>query len=99
MFVTAPGQDIAELAWQALKIGYERLAGPLGNELLGGRGRARQVIELLNADRILGRPVLDIRQHSAGYASDAFRVWRRTVVAVNAAVAPAVAASSTYPHV
>ena len=28
-FVLAPGQDPAEVAWQALKIGYEHLAGQL----------------------------------------------------------------------
>ncbi|MCX4585781.1 hypothetical protein [Streptomyces sp. NBC_01481] len=42
MFVTAPGQDVAELAWQALKIGYERLAGHLEMSSLeaeGGPGR------------------------------------------------------------
>ncbi|CCK28674.1 beta-lactamase domain protein [Streptomyces davaonensis JCM 4913] len=64
VFVTAPGQDLPELTWQALKIGYERLAGHLTMDawIAGGGGRA--TIELLTADRIGDRPVLDVRQQS-----------------------------------
>ncbi|WP_262062868.1 MBL fold metallo-hydrolase [Streptomyces sp. STR69] len=70
VFVTAPGQDLAELTWQALKIGYERLAGHLEWPVWQAAGGAQQTIDLLTADRIADRPVLDIRQraeHVAGH--------------------------------
>ncbi|MCX5380821.1 rhodanese-like domain-containing protein [Streptomyces sp. NBC_00091] len=77
VFVTAPGQDLAELTWQALKIGYERLAGHLagGMDAWTGAGERQQTLELLTADRMAaGRPVLDVRQraeHLAGHIPDA----------------------------
>lgn len=64
VFVTAPGQDLAELTWQALKIGYERLAGHLDMRAWTADGGDRQTIELLTADRVADRPVLDVRQRS-----------------------------------
>ncbi|HCA84396.1 MAG TPA: MBL fold metallo-hydrolase [Streptomyces sp.] len=79
VFVTAPGQDLAEIAWQALKIGYERLAGhlPGGMAAWTAGGGRQERIELLAADRIAERPVLDIRQaaeHSAGHIPDAVHI-------------------------
>jgi hydroxyacylglutathione hydrolase len=70
VFVTAPGQDLAELIWQALKIGYERLAGHVEWTVWQADGGQRQTIDLLTADRIADRPVLDIRQraeHTSGH--------------------------------
>ncbi|MCX4906962.1 rhodanese-like domain-containing protein [Streptomyces sp. NBC_00878] len=70
VFVTAPGQDLAELTWQALKIGYERLAGHLDWDAWQADGGEQQTIDLLTADRIADRPVLDIRQqaeHATGH--------------------------------
>ncbi|MEV0738495.1 rhodanese-like domain-containing protein [Streptomyces sp. NPDC050549] len=70
VFVTAAGQDLAELTWQALKIGYERLAGHLDWTAWQADGGKQQTIDLLTADRIADRPVLDIRQraeHVAGH--------------------------------
>ncbi|MFF4352808.1 rhodanese-like domain-containing protein [Streptomyces sp. NPDC001530] len=64
VFVTAPGQDLTELTWQALKIGYERLSGHLDMCAWTADGGEQEAIELLTADRIADRPVLDIRQHS-----------------------------------
>lgn len=64
VFVTAPGQDLAELTWQALKIGYERSAGHLDMDAWTADGGERETIELLTADRIGSRPVLDVRQQS-----------------------------------
>ncbi|WP_306187406.1 MULTISPECIES: rhodanese-like domain-containing protein [unclassified Streptomyces] len=63
VFVTAPGQDLAELTWQALKIGYERLAGHLPMTAWTGDGGEQQTIELLTVDRLTDRPVLDVRQY------------------------------------
>ncbi|NNN36030.1 rhodanese-like domain-containing protein, partial [Streptomyces sp. S3(2020)] len=70
VFVTAPGQDLAELTWQALKIGYERLAGHVEWTVWQADGGQQQTIDLLTADRIADRPVLDIRQraeHAGGH--------------------------------
>jgi glyoxylase-like metal-dependent hydrolase (beta-lactamase superfamily II) len=64
VFVTDPGQDLAELTWQAWKIGYERLAGHLEMAAWTADGHAQHSVELLTADRMADRPVLDIRQHS-----------------------------------
>ncbi|MFJ1564479.1 rhodanese-like domain-containing protein [Streptomyces erythrochromogenes] len=79
VFVTSPGQDLAEITWQALKIGYEQLAGHLdgGMDAWTSAGGQRQSIELLTADRMEGRPVLDIRQraeHLAGHIPDAIHI-------------------------
>ncbi|WP_156724798.1 MBL fold metallo-hydrolase [Streptomyces apocyni] len=74
IFVTAPGQDLAELTWQAWKIGYERLAGHLEMAAWTADGGRQQRVELLTADRVAHRPVLDIRQHSehrAGHIPEA----------------------------
>ncbi|ALV32282.1 MBL fold metallo-hydrolase [Streptomyces sp. CdTB01] len=64
VFVTAPGQDLAEPAWQALKIGYERLVGHLTMDAWTAGGGERETVDLVTADRIGGRPVLDVRQRS-----------------------------------
>jgi hydroxyacylglutathione hydrolase len=77
VFVAAPGQDLAELTWQALKIGYERPAGHLDMAAWQADGGAQRTIDLLTADRIAGRPVLDIRQraeHVAGHIADAVHI-------------------------
>ncbi|WP_354644077.1 MBL fold metallo-hydrolase [Kitasatospora camelliae] len=62
--VLGPGQDPAELAWQAAKIGYDRLAGQLAGGMDAWRadGGPTETLELLTADRIGDRPVLDVRQ-------------------------------------
>ncbi|GHI04121.1 hydrolase [Streptomyces cellostaticus] len=62
VFVTAPGQDLAELTWQALKIGYERLTGHLPMSAWLADGGEQQTIGLVTADRMTDRPVLDVRQ-------------------------------------
>ncbi|MGH3278540.1 MAG: rhodanese-like domain-containing protein, partial [Trebonia sp.] len=63
-FVLAPGQDPAEVTWQALKVGYELLAGQLAGGLPAWRedGGPVQATELITADRVAGRAVLDVRQ-------------------------------------
>jgi len=62
--VLGPGQDASELAWQAAKIGYDRLAGQLagGMDAWHADGGPTRTIELVTADRIGARPVLDVRQ-------------------------------------
>ncbi|MEV6332377.1 MBL fold metallo-hydrolase [Streptomyces sp. NPDC051909] len=66
--VLGPDQDAAELAWQAAKIGYDRLAGQLAGQLAGGMDAWRadggpiETIELVTAEKVDTRPVLDVRQ-------------------------------------
>jgi hydroxyacylglutathione hydrolase len=69
-FVLAGGQDPAEVAWQALKIGYEDLAGQLegGMDAWRADGGPVEGTGLVTAGRIGSRPVLDVRQ-AAEYAS------------------------------
>lgn len=64
VFVTAPDQDLAELTWQALKIGYDRLCGHLTMDAWTADGGERDTVELVTADRVDDRPVLDVRQRS-----------------------------------
>ncbi|MFC8550669.1 rhodanese-like domain-containing protein [Streptomyces sp. NPDC057273] len=66
VFVADPDQGLAELTWQALKISYERLAGHLdgGMGAWTAGGGKQERIELLTADQIAERPVLDVRRHA-----------------------------------
>ncbi|WP_338785081.1 MBL fold metallo-hydrolase [Streptomyces sp. DG1A-41] len=77
VFVTAPGQDLAELTWQALKIGYERLAGHLTLDAWTIDDGEQETVELLTADRVGDRPVLDVRQQAergAGHIPDSIGI-------------------------
>ncbi|AXK35033.1 MBL fold metallo-hydrolase [Streptomyces armeniacus] len=79
VIVTAPGQDLAELTWQALKIGYERLAGHLagGMAAWNAGGGTQESVELVAADRLADRPVLDVRQraeHTAAHIPGAAHI-------------------------
>ncbi|ALO12480.1 Beta-lactamase domain protein [Streptomyces venezuelae] len=80
VFVTRPGQDLAELTWQALKIGFERLAGHLDGGMAAwtAGGGAQESVELLAADRIATRPVLDIRQRNEHISAHSRRCSHRT---------------------
>jgi hydroxyacylglutathione hydrolase len=57
--VRDPGQDISEIAWQALKIGHRP---PAGHVTLRAWGGPTAELPLLAADRIGRRTVLDVRQ-------------------------------------
>jgi glyoxylase-like metal-dependent hydrolase (beta-lactamase superfamily II) len=59
-----PDQDAADLLWQALKIGYERLVGELAGGISAWIAAAQPTArtELVTADRIGERAVLDVRQ-------------------------------------
>ena len=63
-FVLAGGQDPAEVAWQALKIGYENLAGQLEGGMTAWQadGGLVERTALITADEMDGRAVLDVRQ-------------------------------------
>jgi glyoxylase-like metal-dependent hydrolase (beta-lactamase superfamily II)/rhodanese-related sulfurtransferase len=77
VIVRNPGQDPAEIAWQAAKIGYDRLT-----ELDGGlpawtaAGGDTETIPLVTPSQV-DRPVLDIRQrteHAEGHLPGAFHL-------------------------
>jgi glyoxylase-like metal-dependent hydrolase (beta-lactamase superfamily II) len=78
-FVLADGQDPAEVAWQALKIGHEDLAGQLAGGMaawLASDGPAERT-ELITAERMDVRAVLDVRQdaeYAAGHVPGAVHV-------------------------
>ena len=59
-------QDAEEIVWQALKIGYDRLAGELtgGMDAWTAEEQATASIEVITAELIGRRHVLDVRQLS-----------------------------------
>jgi hydroxyacylglutathione hydrolase len=64
--VRDPDQHVEEIVWQALKIGYETVAGELAGGMSGwvvaGQPVART--ELVTPERVADRPVLDVRQRA-----------------------------------
>ena len=65
VFVRNPDQDRAEIVWQALKIGYERIAGELAGGMAawaaaGLASRDHDLVSPADVDRL----VLDVRQAS-----------------------------------
>jgi hydroxyacylglutathione hydrolase len=79
VFVLGAGQDHADVAWQALKIGYEQLAGRLdgGMDAWTAHGGPQGRIELVAPDRVAARPMLDIRQateHATGHIPGAVNI-------------------------
>ena len=78
-FVLAGGQDPAEEAWQALKIGHENLAGQLDGGMAAWQADGRPVerTALVTADDMDGRAVLDVRQdaeYRAGHVPGAAHI-------------------------
>jgi rhodanese-related sulfurtransferase/glyoxylase-like metal-dependent hydrolase (beta-lactamase superfamily II) len=78
-FVLADGQEPAEVAWQALKIGYENLAGQLDGGMAAWHadGGAVEKTGLVTAGHLDGRAVLDVRQaaeYAAGHVPGAVHV-------------------------
>jgi rhodanese-related sulfurtransferase/glyoxylase-like metal-dependent hydrolase (beta-lactamase superfamily II) len=78
-FVLAAGQDPAEVAWQALKIGYENLAGHLDGGMAAWQADGGPVEQtgLVTAGQVDGRAVLDVRQaaeYTAGHVPGAVHV-------------------------
>jgi hydroxyacylglutathione hydrolase len=78
-FVLAAGQDPAEVAWQALKIGYENLAGQLDGGMAAWQadGGPVETTGLVTAAGMDGRAVLDVRQdneYAAGHVPGAVHI-------------------------
>jgi hydroxyacylglutathione hydrolase len=63
LVVREPDQDLTELVWQALKIGFTRPAGELASGLAGWDGPTTAT-PLLSPDQVGGATVLDVRQDS-----------------------------------
>jgi hydroxyacylglutathione hydrolase len=61
IIIRNPGQDLADVLWQALKIGHPAPLGETSTDTWDGPLRA---LPLLTADQITGRNVLDVRQDS-----------------------------------
>ncbi|PZG87182.1 MBL fold metallo-hydrolase [Streptomyces sp. NTH33] len=91
-FVTGENQDLGEIAWQAYKIGYERLAGHLvgGMSAWTADGRARATTAFVTPDRAPQAPYIDVRQkaeYTAGHVPGALHLELGTLAA-HAADAP-----------
>ncbi|MBI1758054.1 MAG: MBL fold metallo-hydrolase [Actinobacteria bacterium] len=79
LIVRDPGQDPDEIAWQALKIGYENLAGELTGGIDAWRAAGLPVIRtrLVGPDQIANQALLDIRQdgeYAAGHVPGAAHI-------------------------
>jgi hydroxyacylglutathione hydrolase len=78
-------QDVADVVWQALKVGYDRLAGELDGGMAAwvAAGYPTARTELVTADQVGDRRVLDIRQlpeFAAGHVPGATHVELGDVV-------------------
>lgn len=69
VIVAGPGQDLSEVAWQALKIGYDNLAGTLagGMPAWQAAGLPAAATHLLTPGQVDPAAVIDVRQ-SGEYA-------------------------------
>ncbi len=66
VIVRGPGQEPGEVVWQALKIGYDTVAGELGGGMPAwiAAGEATNQIPLVSAESVGEANVLDVRQAS-----------------------------------
>jgi hydroxyacylglutathione hydrolase len=66
VFVARPGQDLTEVIWQALKIGYENLAGTLAGGMPAWEtsGHPVATTQLFSARQVDPATVIDVRQAS-----------------------------------
>src|SRR5215475_3444743 len=76
VIVGGPGQDLGEVIWQALKIGYENLAGTLAGGMNAWRaaGQRVSVTPLLSPGQVDPATVIDVRQaseYTGGHLPDA----------------------------
>src|SRR5579875_169171 len=90
--VAGPGQDLAEVIWQALKIGYENLAGMLagGMPAWQAAGLPVAVTPLLAPGQADPAAVLDVRQtgeYAAGHLPGAANIELGALAGRTAAVA------------
>lgn len=86
VFVRNADQDPAEIAWQALKIGYDRIAGEVAGGLAAWSDAGGEVrkIPLVGPGAVGDRAVLDVRQtdeYGAGHLPGATNVELGTLAA------------------
>ncbi|MHA6784314.1 MBL fold metallo-hydrolase [Pseudonocardia saturnea] len=64
VIVRGADQDASEVVWQALKIGYDRVAGELAGGMAAWTAAGHETLgtELVGPDRLDGRHMLDVRQ-------------------------------------
>lgn len=79
VFVVGDGQDLAEVVWQAYKIGYERLAGHLAGGMPAWleAGHPQATTAFVTANRAPARPYVDVRQeaeYAAGHVPGALHL-------------------------
>lgn len=79
VFVRDADQDLDEIVWQALKIGYANFVGELAGGMAAweAAGLPMRRTALLDADQVDARPVIDVRQRSeftGGHLPDAANV-------------------------
>jgi hydroxyacylglutathione hydrolase len=92
VIVAGPGQDLAEAAWQALKIGYENLAGTLagGMAAWAAAGQPAAAIPLLAPGQVDPADVIDVRQaseYAAGHLPGAVSIELGSLAAAAAGLA------------
>ncbi|MDF2583790.1 MAG: hydrolase [Mycobacterium sp.] len=79
VFIVDDDQDLSEIGWQAYKIGYERLTGRLAGGMTAWQDAARpqRYLMFAPAERLGGRPYLDVRQeaeYQAGHVPGSLHV-------------------------
>jgi glyoxylase-like metal-dependent hydrolase (beta-lactamase superfamily II)/rhodanese-related sulfurtransferase len=79
VLVAGDGQDLAEVVWQAYKIGYERLAGHLAGGMPAWleAGHPQATTAFVTADQTPDGPYLDVRQeaeYAAGHVPGALHL-------------------------
>ncbi|MFI7642737.1 rhodanese-like domain-containing protein [Nonomuraea sp. NPDC049400] len=79
VFVAGDGQDLAEVVWQAYKIGYERLSGHLAGGMPAWleAGHPQTTTAFVTADQTPDGPYLDVRQeaeYAAGHVPGALHL-------------------------
>lgn len=66
VFMVSDASDMAEVAWQAYKIGYDHLAGFLGGGMTAwlAAGGVQNMTEFVAPTRLVGRHYVDVRQQA-----------------------------------
>ena len=94
VIVADPGQDLGEVIWQALKIGYENLAGTLAGGMPAWRAAGRPVAAtpLLTPGQVDPATVIDVRQageYAGGHLPGARNIELGALTSQAAHVGPA----------
>jgi hydroxyacylglutathione hydrolase len=92
IFVRDPDQDPAEIAWQALKIGYDNLAGELAGGLSAWAGIGLPIASVTRLDHTQADParIVDVRQ-AAEYRDGHLPGARNVELGSLSQIAPALA--------